>query len=75
MLNNNILKQKLQILRTGKPTVPQLRFIRKGHNAPGSQPFSGSIGRPVTVEQHCSGLWAVINNAGMIQKIWSRAEH
>ena len=28
-----------------------------------------------SLPQHCSGLWAVINNAGMIQKIWSRAEH
>ena len=26
-----------------------------------------------SLPQHCSGLWAVINNAGMIQKIWSRA--
>ena len=24
-----------------------------------------------SLPQHCSGLWAVINNAGMIQKMWS----
>ena len=43
------LRKTLEILRTGKPTVPQLREIKKGHKAP-SLGRAGYIMNPVPSE-------------------------